>query len=95
MTDIAVQDDTEHHRFRYREDDHDAQLVYRVQGDRLDLVHTEVPEELGGRGIAGQLVAAAVERSRRTGETLVPSCSYARRWLEEHPDATEGIAIDW
>jgi hypothetical protein len=26
---------------------------------------------------------------------LVPWCPFARRWLKEHPEAAEGVSIDW
>jgi predicted GNAT family acetyltransferase len=97
MTDTTtdVVDEPQHDRFRFTEDGTDAQLVYRVDGDRLILVHTEVPEALGGRGIAGRLVRAAVDRAERTGETVVPWCPYARTWLRDHPDVAAAVSIDW
>lgn len=95
MTDqIAIEDVPAENRFVHRTDEGDAQLVYRAEDDRLILVHTEVPESLGGRGIAGQLVKAAVERARRTGETIAPWCPYARAWIERHPDDVKGMTID-
>jgi predicted GNAT family acetyltransferase len=90
-----VTDDVEHHRFRYVEDGMDAALVYRSEGDVLTLVHTEVPEQLGGRGIGGRLVRAAVERAKASGETVRPWCPFARRWLRDHPDEAAGVAVDW
>jgi predicted GNAT family acetyltransferase len=91
----AVVDDVTGHRFRYVEDGVEAELVYRTRGDRLVLVHTLVPDALGGRGVGGQLVRAAVARAARTGETVVPSCPFARKWLQDHSDAASTIAIDW
>lgn len=82
-------------RFRYTENGFDAQLVYRAEPARLILMHTEVPEALGGRGIAGQLVRAAVDRARASGETVLPWCPYSRKWLQEHPDVAATITIDW
>lgn len=90
-----VIDDSTHHRFVYSEHGTDSQLVYRAEDGQLVLVHTEVPDELGGRGIGGQLVQAAVERARTSGETVVPWCPYARKWLRDHPDEVAGISIDW
>lgn len=90
-----VVDDAAQHRFVYAEDDQVAQLVYRVEPGRLILVHTEVPESLGGRGVGARLVQAAVSRARTSGETLVPWCPYARKWLERHPAAVSGVGIDW
>lgn len=92
---IEVIDDTEQHRFVYREPDGEAELAYRVHGGRLVLIHTSVPEALSGRGIGGRLVRAAVDRAATTGETIAPWCQYARRWLERHPDEAAAIAIDW
>ncbi|HEY5153923.1 MAG TPA: GNAT family N-acetyltransferase [Acidimicrobiales bacterium] len=94
-TDEMVVDEEGGHRFRYVEDGVEAQLLYRTGPDKLILVHTEVPEELGGRGIGGQLVRAAVQRAARTGETVLPWCPYARRWLQQHPDEAASVAIDW
>ena len=59
----TVVDDTDAHRFRYAEDGVEAELVYRATPGRLTLVHTGVPEALGGRGIGGRLVRAALERA--------------------------------
>lgn len=94
MSDIDVIDRTEESRFVYSEDGHEAELVYRVDGDRLILVHTGVPEELGGRGIGGHLVRAAVARAKSSDETIVPWCPYARAWIEKHPDEVEGLGLD-
>ncbi len=90
-----VVDVVEEQRFRYEEDGHEAELVYRAGDGVLTLVHTEVPDALGGRGIGGRLVQAAVDRARARGEVIVPSCPYARSWIEKHPDAVAGVTIDW
>jgi predicted GNAT family acetyltransferase len=72
-----------------------AELVYRRNGNRLVLVHTEVPEDMGGRGIGGQLVQAAVAKAVESGMTVVPLCPYARSWLQRHPDEAAKASIDW
>ena len=64
-------------------------------GERLILTHAEVPEPLRGRGIAGRLVHAAVQRAERSGETVVPRCPYTRSWLRSHPSEAERVTIDW
>ena len=82
-------------RFALNEEEQIAQLVYRLDGDRLILEHTEVPDELGGRGIGGRLVRAALARAKEESLTLVPECSYARKWLEDHPDERSDVNVDW
>ena len=90
-----VVDDTAASRFVIREDGTEAELVYFVEGDRLLLLHTEVPEKWGGRGIAGRLVQAALERARANALTVVPRCPFARRWLGDHPAEAAVVDIDW
>ena len=90
-----VIDNTDASRFELRADGWLAELLYRVRGKRLVLIHTEVPLELEGRGIGGRLVTAAVDRAAREGLTLVPLCPFARGWLERHPEAASKAVIDW
>ena len=82
-------------RFELRVDVGLAELSYRRVGNRLVLIHTEVPVELEGRGLGGALVAAAVDRAAREGMTLVPLCPFARGWLQRHPDVAKAATIDW
>jgi predicted GNAT family acetyltransferase len=88
-------DNTDASRFELRADGRLAELVYRIRGDRLVLVHTEVAVELEGHGIGGRLVTAAVDRAAREGLTLVPLCPFARDWLERHLEAASKAVIDW
>ncbi len=93
--DVEVVDVPDESRFVVRHEGAEAELVYERDGHRLALVHTGVPEALGGKGIGGRLVAAAADRARAEDLTLVPWCPFARRWLRDHADATEGVAVDW
>ena len=72
-----------------------AELLYRQNGNRLVLIHTEVPEQLEGHGIGGALVTAAIGRAVRDGLTVVPLCPFARDWLERHPEVASQATIDW
>jgi predicted GNAT family acetyltransferase len=93
MSDVVDHRDEE--RFVLEQDGHAAELVYHVNGTRFVLIHTEVPEKLGGHGIGGRLVQAALDRARAEGLTVVPKCPFARSWLEQHPDVAGGVTIDW
>ena len=62
-----------------------AYLTYREADGRFDLQHTIVPEELGGQGVGGALVQAAVAYAREAGLELVVTCPFARKWLAKHP----------
>lgn len=95
MENITVEDREGEQRFVLEVEGREAELLYRVVDGELRLVHTEVPEELGGRGLGGHLVRAAIERGRADGLVLVPWCPFTRGWLERHPEAHEGLEIDW
>ncbi|MET0728859.1 MAG: GNAT family N-acetyltransferase [Acidimicrobiales bacterium] len=76
-------------------DGHTGVLQYHLEDDRLVLDHTEVPEELGGQGVGGRLVEAAVSWAEADGLTVVPHCPFARSWLQNHPDAAARVLVDW
>jgi uncharacterized protein len=82
-------------RFELRDGGHLAELVYRRNGKRLVLIHTETPPELAGHGIGGRLVTAALDRASREGLTIVPLCPFARGWLERHTSEAGRATIDW
>ncbi len=95
--DVMIVDNPAESRFVARDDagDADGELVYALDGDRLVLVHTGVPDRLGGHGIAGHLVEAALERAEREHLTVVPWCPYARYWLQHLDDWTARVKVDW
>ena len=95
MSDVAVNDNQADSRLEIRADGELAELLYRTRAGRLILVHTEVPEALGGRGLGGELVRAAIGKATAEGMTLVPLCPFARGWLERHPEEAAKVAIDW
>jgi uncharacterized protein len=93
--DTRIVDVPSESRYTYHEDGRTAELIYRRNGDRLVLLHTGVPDELGGRGIGGRLVRAAIGRAAAEHLTIVPVCPFVRRWLKEHPDEAGGVEVDW
>lgn len=52
----------------------------------MDIRHTIVPKEIGGRGIAAALVKFALEYARSQGLKVRPSCGYAEEFLRRHPE---------
>jgi uncharacterized protein len=90
-----VTDNSDGSRLEIHEDGDVAELVYRTRASRLVLVHTDVPDALGGRGLGTELVRAAIDKAQRDRLTLVPLCPFARGWLERHPAEAATVAIDW
>lgn len=59
---------------------------YRRQPGRLVITHVEAPPELRGAGHAGRLMQGVAEEARAEGVRLLPLCSYARAWMQRHPE---------
>ena len=59
---------------------------YRRVGNALHMVHTEVPAQVRGHGLAGQVVAAALDYAEAHGLTVMPLCSYVRGYFQRHPE---------
>ena len=81
-----VHHDADAHRFHTRVDGHEAELLYSLRDGRMTINHTGVPDEIGGRGVAGALVKAALELARAQGWRVVPACSYSAAYVQRHPE---------
>lgn len=89
---IDIVHNVEAHRFETVVDGGFARCDYRRVGNVLQLHHTEVPVALEGRGIAGQLVAAALGHARASGLKVAPYCSYVRSYMRRHPETLDLLA---
>ncbi len=63
-----------------------SKLVYEMRGDDIDLVHTEVPEDLAGQGIGSALVVAALQYAKDNGYQAIPSCPFVAAYVQRHPE---------
>ena len=59
---------------------------------RLVALHTEVPAEFGGRGIASALVRRVLDDARAAGQTVTPRCPLFARHFERHPEDADLLA---
>lgn len=69
-----------------------GELTWRLTGGRRAITHTGVRPAFRGQGLAGLLVARALDDARSEGVQVVPSCSYAARYIDEHPDYADLVA---
>ena len=90
----TVVDNQAQRRFELHVDGEMSVLTYRIAGDRIRLIHTEVPREQRGRGYADMLARAALERAARDHLRVVPLCPFVRAFLERHPEYNALIVPD-
>ena len=80
----TVTHDAAAHRFTSTVDGHTSAIDYALDGSVMTILHTNVPEAVGGRGIAGTLTRAALDTARANRWSVVPQCSYAQAFIEKH-----------
>lgn len=85
MTEM-ITDNAAQHRFELAVDSHIAAAYYKRAGDVITFEHTEVPSELGGRGIGSKLVKGALDQVRASGLKVVAQCPFVKGWIDKHPD---------
>lgn len=62
-----------------------AYLTYREMRDgTLILVHTEVPAELAGRGLASRLARTALDLARSRGVKVIVRCPFVTEYIARH-----------
>jgi uncharacterized protein len=85
-----VTENTQLHRFELPLGDGlIAAAYYRMEDGRVALIHTEVPTEFSGQGIASQLAAETLELLRKSGRKATAKCPFMARFLARHPEYSD------
>lgn len=74
------------HRFELSVDGYLAAAYYKLDGDVITFVHTEVPSELGGKGVGSKLVKGALDQARSDGLRVVTQCPFAKAYIGKHAE---------
>lgn len=86
-----VVDNKEAKRFEIHVDGHvafeDYDYFTTSGGEKgIAYLHTEVPKELGGRGIAGYLVKYLLDYAADNNLRVKPICPYVKAYIDKHPE---------
>lgn len=73
-------------RFELSLDGGTALVAYRRDGERLVLVHTEVPDQFAGQGVGSRLAKGVFELIRASGRKAVVRCEFLKGWIAKHPE---------
>ncbi|MFD3405387.1 GNAT family N-acetyltransferase [Kribbella sp. NPDC058693] len=62
-----------------------GRVGYRLRQERVVLTHTEVDEAHRGKGIANQLVQAALDDAFAAGRSVTNFCPFIADYIADHP----------
>jgi predicted GNAT family acetyltransferase len=79
----TISHDQKAYRFATEVDGHRAELDYTLDGSVMSITHTRVPQAIGGRGIAADLMRAALSVAAASGWSVNPVCSYAVAYMRK------------
>jgi predicted GNAT family acetyltransferase len=82
----AVRDNPARHRYELEVDGHVAIAEYRLAAGVITFIHTEVPKELGGKGVGSALARGALEDVRRRGLRVVAQCPFIKGFIDKHAE---------
>lgn len=85
-TNLPIVNNAEIHNFEMFVDGQRAFIDYQLRGDKMFLMHTEVPVELEGHGVAAALVEKTFQYLDEHQLKMVPYCAYIKRFLKRHPE---------
>lgn len=71
--------------FELRLEGHRCVLDYTLNRNVMTIIHTGVPSELGGRGLAAEITKFALEYAQSQGWRVIPQCSYVAAYIQKHP----------
>ena len=80
-------------RFELEVENHIAFIEFIKNNDNIIfLTHTEVPSELGGKGVGSELVSRVLNWIKENDYKLAPLCPFVAAYLKRHPEWTEILA---
>lgn len=87
-----VRDNAARHRFELNAEGHVAFSQYKRAGAVIDIMHTEVPPVLNGKGIGSRLVRGLLDLARAEGAKVRPLCPFVRSYIDKHPEYADLVA---
>lgn len=79
---MEVNNNTDSQQFEIRVEDDLAFMTYRIQEGSIYILHTEVPKENRGEGLAAKLAEHAIQYAKDKSLKLVAYCPFMRTYLK-------------
>jgi predicted GNAT family acetyltransferase len=84
MTDVV--NNKAQHRYELVVDGHLAATYYAIADRVITFIHTEVPPELGGKGVGSRLIKGALDQVRADGFKVIAQCPFVKAYIEKHAE---------
>jgi predicted GNAT family acetyltransferase len=95
MSDIKVTHNDSKKQFEADVAGGTALVAYEKKGDEIRFLHTEVPEQAAGKGVAQALVRNALDYAREKKLVVVPECSYVASFVKRNRNYDDIIHPDY
>lgn len=89
---MDVKNNAARKRFEIEADGQTAFLEYAQRPGDIELIHTEVPPALEGRGIGSALAQAGLNYAREHALKVTPQCTFVQGYLKRHPEYNDLIS---
>ena len=89
---IELIDNTDKSRFEVEIEDKMAIMDYKKKDNKLYILHTEVPKEFEGKGIASAMVKKVLNIIKEKDMKLVSLCPFVSGYIKRHPEYKSLVA---
>jgi uncharacterized protein len=84
---VEVRDVPARHRFEVLVGEEVAGFAtYRLEGDVIAFLHTEIDDAYEGKGLGSRLVREALQQVADRGLGVLPYCPFVRGYLQDHEE---------
>jgi predicted GNAT family acetyltransferase len=90
----TINHDSNGHQFTTELDGVRAELDYTLADGVMSITHTHVPPAIGGRGVAAELMRAALKLAGERGWSVNPVCSYAAAFMRKQARSPDKKHMD-
>jgi len=82
----------ESERFVINLEGNEVYVEYTMTGNEINLYHTFTDPALRGKGLAAQVVRAALEFAKENNLKVIPTCSYVQAFIAKNKEYQELVA---
>jgi len=84
--------ENEDKRFVINLEGNEVYVEYTMTGSEINLYHTFTDPALRGKGLAAQVVRAALEFAKENNLKVIPTCSYVHAFITKNKEYQELVA---